>query len=417
MKKKLFFIASMIVCLKVGAQVSTFKTIDSLTSIGRYQKALVLLNELPETYIKNKKIASVYESIDNYKRATGFYEKALSLKENDVLKLKLGKIHIRLNQFNKAIALLEEIVDKDSDNLLAKYLLGKLYLKTNQTKKAATFFKELKRADNTNANYPYYLGLVYQKLKKRNLKIDNFLEAYRKDNQHIKAIEKLAIAFRVLRDRDSSNLFVNKGLQVVPNHINLNKLKINDFFRKKKYKEAIRLLKKIDSIKPNEHYTHKMLGKSYYELEELDSAKMYFSKALKLDRSDFKSYILLGSIYFEEKDLQNASINYLMATIVGKEPRDQAHLGMANVFFEQKKPKRVIEQYKKAIAENRNNYKALYLLANFSDNYYEDKKVAYKYYQRYIDRFERKDSLFTVNAERRIKEIKKEHFLKGEILE
>ncbi|CAL2102716.1 Tetratricopeptide repeat protein [Tenacibaculum sp. 190130A14a] len=417
MKKKLFYVVCIIIGLKVEAQVSTFKTIDSLTTIGRYQQALELLTSLPEDYIKNKKIAQVYETLDNYKTASKFYEKALSQQENYIIKLKLGKAYVKLGQTTKAISLFEDIIEKDPENLLARYQLGKLYLKRKQKLKAKDVFETLVKADKFNANYSYYLGVAYEKLKKNNKRIDSYLDAYKKDNEHIKAIEKLAIAYRMLRDKDSSSLFVEKGLQVAPYHINLNRLKINESFRSENYKEAIRLLKRIDSVKPNEHYTHKMLAKSYYELEQSDSAKIHFARAVKIDRSDFKSYIFLGSISFEAKDYQGAMINYLMATIVGKEPRDEAHLGMANVFFEQKKPKRVIEQYKKAIAENRNNYKALYLLANFSDNYYKDKKVAYKHYQRYVDRFESKDSVFTVNAERRIKEIKKEYFLKGEILE
>ena len=417
MKKKLYYIICMVICLKVEAQVSTFKTVDSLTNIGRYQKALQALRELPEDFITNKKTAHIYEAIDNHKLASTYYMKSLSIKEDYTVKVKLGKTYVKLGQIGKAITVFEEIIKNDSENLLVKYELGKLYLKTNRVRKAADVFKELIKADNSNANYSYYLGLVYDKQKENNKRIDAYLDAYKKDDEHIKAIEKLAIAYRALRDKDSSNLFVEKGLQIAPYNSNLNRLKINEFYRSEKYNEAIGLLKKIDSIEPNEHYTHKMLGKCYLKINDNINAKKHFSKALTLDGEDYSSHIFLGNIYFEEKELSKSIMNYFMATMVGKEPRDEAHLGIANVFFEQKKPIRVIEHYKKAIAENGANYKALYLLANFSDNYYKDKKIAYTHYKKYIDKFEYKDAVYTQTAKERIKDIKKEFFLQGEILE
>ena len=100
-------------------------------------------------------------------------------------------------------------------------------------------------------------------------------------------------------------------------------------------------------------------------------------------------------------------IYYAKGTFVGKKPRDEAHLGLANVYYEMKLPKQVIAEYKKAVAENYKNHKALYLLANFSDNYYKDKKIAYNHYKKYIARFESKDSILTATVKKRQKEIKK----------
>ncbi|WP_133537881.1 tetratricopeptide repeat protein [Tenacibaculum caenipelagi] len=258
MKKKFLSIALVLEFLKVGAQVSTFKTIDSMVTIGRYQTALSVLQELPATFESTTKMAAIYASIDNHKLASKYYEKALQLQDDYSVKVKLGKSYQKEKKRKKAIKIYEEIALKDIDNLLIQYQLGKLYLQTLQPTKAEKVFKGLIQKDKNNANYHYQLGITYAMLKKRNLKIDSFLEAYENDDEHLPSIHQLALAYTVLRDKDSANIFINRGLIVNPNHVDLNKLQINNLYRKEKYSEAIQLLQKIDSIEPNEHYTQKM---------------------------------------------------------------------------------------------------------------------------------------------------------------
>ncbi|MDO6745122.1 tetratricopeptide repeat protein [Tenacibaculum soleae] len=417
MKNKILSIVLIISFLKVGAQTLAFKSIDSLVHIGRYQKALIQLKKLPENYQSNKKIASIYSSIDNYKQASKYYEKALLLKDEYSTKVALGKSYQMEKKLQKAIAIFEEITADDSDNLLIKYRLGKLYLQTKQPKKAKNVFAFLLQKDKTNASYHYQIGIAYAMLKKRDLKINSFLDTYKNDNEHIKAIHQLAVAYTFLRDKDSANLFIDKGLKVNTNHIALNRLKINKLYRGKQYLDAITLLEKIDSIEPNEHYTKKMLGRSFFKLKDYKKARDNFKKALKIDRADFKSFTYLGDIDFAKKDYKSARFNYWFATFVSKEARDTEYYQLARVYKELGEPKKEMNAYRDAYDENYKNHRALFQLANTSEYFYKDKRIAYKHYKNYMNRFETKDSLLTSQVKTRLKEIKKFYFLKGEVLE
>lgn len=414
--KKLLIIVLLCSIVKAEAQTSAFADIDSLLQIGRYKVALFQLEKLPSTFVSNNKIASVYEAIDNHTKASFYYQKALAIKDDYRTKIKLAKSYKRQQKLTKSVAVFEEIVKLDAENLLIAYELGKLYLQIRQPKKAIPIFKELIAQDSLNANYSYQLGLAYAQLKKRNLKINNFLNAFRKDSLHIKSIAKLAVDFTILRDRDSAMLFVDKGLKIHNKHKNLNKLKINDLYRSKRYTKAIDLLEHLDTVYPNEHYTKKMLGKAYYNIANFKKAEENFKKSIKLDREDFKAYTFLGHIYFKQKDFKRARIQYYLASFIGKKKRDEEYLGLANVFYETKKSKKVIENYEKAVKENSSNYTALYLLATFSEDYYKDKKIAYKLYKRYLNRFEDKDATKTKYVSERVEAIKKAYFLKGEEL-
>ncbi|MBA6155901.1 tetratricopeptide repeat protein [Tenacibaculum sp. S7007] len=417
MKKRILIIVLVIGFIKAEAQTSAFKSIDSLLTIGRYKKALVKLKKLPSTFKTNIKTAKIYTSIDDNKKAAKYFEQALGLKDDYVTKVSLGKTYQKEKKLQKAISIFEEIIEKDADNLLINYQLGKLYLQTKQPLKAKKVFEFLIVKDKTNANYHYQLGLVFSMSKKRNPKIDSFLDAYKYDDEHIKAIHQLAVSYTLLRDRDSANLFINKGLKVNQNHVALNKLKINDLYRRKEYLPAISLLEKIDTLASNEHYTQKMLGRILYKLKDYGEAKKYFKKALRIDRDDFKSYTYLGDIAFDQKDYKEAMYNYMSAAFTGKEPRDTEYYQLARTYKALGKPKEEMSFYKKAYNENGRNFRALYQQATTTENFYKDKRIAYKLYKNYIDRFEQKDSLLTDQVKSRLKEIKKYYFMKGEVLE
>ncbi|WP_072555486.1 tetratricopeptide repeat protein [Tenacibaculum todarodis] len=417
MKKKILVLFVLIFLTKVEAQTSAFATIDSLLQKGRYKIALQQLENMPESFVSNYKTASIFEAIDNNKEAVLYYEKALSFKDDYATKVKLGKAYQKLKKYKKAISVFEEITKNDSENLLVNYRIGRLYLLTNQPKKAKNIFQELIKKDAENANYSYQLGLAYAMLKKRNLKINSFLETYKKDDEHIKAIHQLATSFILLRDRDSANIFIERGLVVDANHIPLNKLKANKLYRDKRYLDGIRILEKLDSLKPNEKFTQKMLGRSWYKLKNFEEAKKYFNKAKKIDQSDYKSYTYLGQIALEEKDFKTAFFQFSMATFTGKDRRDEEYYGLGQVNLETKKIKEAIAMFKRAYQENRANYKALYQMATLSQEYYKDKKIAYKHFNNYVDKFEEKDSLLTNHAKEQLTIIKKYYFQKGEILD
>jgi tetratricopeptide (TPR) repeat protein len=415
MKKKILIVL-LFVIIKVEAQTSTFSAIDSLFAKGRYKLALQELDKKQPSFLSNYKKAVIYESIDNYKKSVQFLENAVAFKEDENAKLKLAKNYRRLKQTQKAILIYEEILAKDSLNLVLQYQVGKLYLITRKPEKAETIFKYLISKDDTNANYSYHLGLAYALKGQRDPMINSFIDTYVKDTLHLKAVVQLAKSFKKLNDKDSTQLFIDKGLTLSKNHIDLNKLKINQLFTDKKYQETIPLLLNLDTIDKKDTYSTTMLGRSYYNIDSLEKAKKYFTKLAFLDDKDFESNTYLGHIAMKEKDYNVARLNYMMATFKGKEKRDEAYYGMATMYYETKKPKKAMNAFEEAYKENRSNYRALYQLAKLSDDYYKEKKIAYRHYNAYIERFYDSDKDIAAFVRSRIKEIKKDYFLRGESL-
>ena len=125
----------------------------------------------------------------------------------------------------------------------------------------------------------------------------------------------------------------------------------------------------------------------------------------------------MWSLYFEQENYEPAEM-FLKQSIIKARPEiDKQYLLLGLISKEENKLKNAINYFNEAIKNNWNNYKALFQLALTSDTYYKDKKIAYRHYQRFIERFESKDKEMTVYAVSRIKQIKKQFFIEGEIVD
>lgn len=154
--------------------------------------------------------------------------------------------------------------------------------------------------------------------------------------------------FLKLKDRDATYLLVNKGLELELNHTSLNRIRVNQFYTEKQYKETIPVLLKLDSIKKMGLYTNTMLVKAYYNLEDFENAKLRFQKVVKIDTEAYKNFTYLGHIAMKQKKYSSAMFNYYRATATGKVKRDAEYYGLENAYYEMKILKMVLKLYKKA---------------------------------------------------------------------
>jgi tetratricopeptide (TPR) repeat protein len=416
--KKVYILLLVCVSIKVGAQTSTFSHTDSLLEKGRYRLALVNLIAIDTLQdVSNYKIGNIYASLDDHENSIKYFKKSLEINDSFKVNMLLARSFYRIKKYKNAIRIYELILKNDTDNLIISYRLGKLYFSVNNLKKASAVFGMLSQKDPNNPNYHYQLGLISVRKKDGNGMLTHFLKAYKSDHTHLKSVYQLAKTFSLLRKRDSSRLFTDKGLLLDSLHKNLNKLKINELFRNKKYHAAITRLHMLDSITPNELYTKKMLGRSYFNIDSLTRAEENFKKAKILDKEDFKILTYLGHIYKAKKEYKKAFYHYLIATSVGKRERSEEYYSLGMLHLELKEPRMAIAMFKASVKESGRKNKVLYQLALTSDSYYKDKKIAFEHYEDYINRFETKDKDITDFVKNRMKEIKTELFMKAEKVE
>lgn len=399
------------------SQTDILKKADSLLLKGNYQNALKLLenNTSESSYIE--KSADIYQSIGDFNKSILLYKKALAIDSTEQLKTKLAKTYSIAGNRKMAIKLYEEVFQKDSLNLLIANTLGKLYLKSLKPKKAGELFVYLQFKDSLNPNYPYQIAQTL-KLRKKILRMgQSYLDAYNLDTLHTNSIYELAKFFKVLKDRDSSQLFIDKGLRIDSLDINFLQLKANHLYFKKQYKKALVYLNTLENLNYKSINTYEMFGMSYLNLKKLDSAEIYFKKALKIDYKNAKILYRIGTLQYKRKNFKEAKFNLMMAVRYSKPDLDKHYYLLGTIYKEENNLKRAIYYFEEALKNNYKNSQALFDIAMTSEVYYKDLKIALRHYEKYIERFEDKDKKMTDFARNRIKEIRKKYFIDGEIVE
>lgn len=420
--KKIFIVIGLIfTILKTEAQSSVFVVVDSLLVKGDYQKALTLLeNTVPKTFLIFEKSAGIYQSIGSDTKALACLNKALEFGTNESIKVKLAQLFVSTGFTSKAVETYESLIEKDTSNLLVANSLGRLYLSLNQAEKAEKIYRYLMKKDTVNPNYPYQLAESLEKQNKQNKHSEmgqRYLDAYNLDTLHIKSIFELAQFFKSLKFKDSTSLFIDKGLKIDPNNLNFNQLKANELYFLKDFNGALTYLKKLDSLNFVSVQIYEMFGMCYYNLQDFELAEKYFKNAVILDPDDSQILYRLASLYYDKKDNKMATV-YLHRSILSVKPdMDKQYYLLGIISKEEDNLLAAIDNFEKSRKNNYKNYKALFELAVTSDAYYKDKKIALKHYKSYAEKFKSNDNTMTAYVEGRIKEIKKQFFIEGEIVD
>ena len=402
---------------KAEAQTSVLNSVDSILASGDYRKALHLLEKIedPSSEVLEKS-AYIYQNTGNYTKAIEYFTKAYTKKPSNKIKEEIGNSHEFLGNYDKAIGLYEEVLKANPDNLLLKYRMAKLLMGERQVERSIELLNELSKKDTLNPNYHYQLGVAYEKLGSEGIikSGNSFLKAYKIDSTHLKSIYNLAKFFEQLRFKDSTMLFIDRGLKINPNSINFNQLKAKHSFFNEELDTALVYLKKLEDLNYKTKFTYKLYGLVYLKQEEYKKAEDVLKKAQKIDFQDPDTAFNLGLAYEGMKNYKFAEMSFMLSIMNQKPELDKNYLKLGMIQLVLNEQKRAITSFEKGLENNSRNHELLFQLALTSDNYYKDKKIALKHYEDYIRWFEGKDKKTTEFVSQRIKNIKKELFMDGE---
>jgi len=356
--KKIFLLLISILSIKAGAQTSALAVADSLFQLGNYSKAI------------------------------SFYEKDV---DKSIYTLtKIAQSYVGLGANRKAIPYYENIVLKDSTQLITQYELGKLYYKIKASEKAFNCFKTLIDADNQSPNFHYQLGLVQLQAKDKNY-IESFKKTVAIDPSHLKGIKQLCKYYLKKGSWISFEKYNAIGLQNYPEDEVLINYKAQACFKQKQYKKAIIYFTKLYETDPENKFVLYRLGLSNHMLLKYYKAIEFYKKAIEKDSTNGDYHTQIGLAYMGIESYEKSRLHLLQALVFNDVKVDSEYYNLGIWHKEQKQYAKAITMFQKAFKENRYSYKAKFEHAICADNYYKNNDSKLKLYQEYKLYFEDKN--------------------------
>ena len=230
-------------------------------------------------HLKNKEYKKAISKAENYYNQkkwdktikAGYIANTYNpyIKEEKMV-LYLGNSYMNLQQYDDAIQIFKEFIERNPNNTTILLNLGNAYVKINDYKNALINYKKI-----------LYLKPKYVKA------LQNTARAYMKKNDFKEAKELLLKVIEI--DNKNSSAFADMGFVEIKN---------------KNFNEAVKFLLKSIEIDDKNAYPHNLLSYIFYNFGKIENA-LYFSQKATTLEPDNKEYAnnlkIIYNTYLKEK--------------------------------------------------------------------------------------------------------------------
>lgn len=294
--------------------------------IGNYDQAIILFKKAleidPQSAAARYEIGRIYAENQNYPAALSYAQDAYQLEGDNVWYAQfLGQLYSETGNLNKSIEIYKEIVKKHPNDYDYYFNLGSLLSAQGQYDDALKLYDELeskagaseeltlqrqmiyidkgdyesalKEIDSLIAENPEEVRLygmkaeIYQKLgepekaktlyeemldmePENGLVLLSLHDIAQKEDDKAKAQEYLEKAF------SSTDLSIDVKVNILINYLSAPDFKENS-------DTTLELMRRMEKANPDEAKTYAVEGDIYYNLDQIDSARVKFRHAVKLD--------------------------------------------------------------------------------------------------------------------------------------
>src|SRR5258708_1039542 len=223
------------------------------------------------------------------------------------------------NRTDSAIVLVDYAISIDPFSSLYRFSRGEYYYALQNNKEAIVSYDKAVQL-NTNYNTAFYKrGLAYYNLKDYHHAIDNFTSVLNLNNQDLMAQKGKADAYFYLDDYNNAAGSYEACLKTnAPQKNGLSPLVLAEIYNSlgKSYFEMADLEKALADFKNAIRYNKDLAeayfnrGHTYYKTGQLSGAIEDLSKSLTFGEQHAQWHYVAGKAYQDKKDYPNASANY-----------------------------------------------------------------------------------------------------------
>ncbi len=295
---------------------------------------------LVHVYLLQEKDTLALEELDRLKMVSDHPER---------VDLAIAKLYARREQYDKAIAILQEIADRESSSEV-RYLLAILYFQDEQYDRALHQLQLIGPESGDYEDAVFLQVRIYRDLEQPEKAIELLEKAIADEKgRSVDMYVLLAALYQATKRNDLGRKTFARGLEIYPNDDNL--LYEYGLFldHSNAREEAIQVMEKVIRIQPHHAAALNYVGYTWADRKiHLDKALEYIQRAVALKPDN--GYILdsLGWVYFRLGRLEEARKTLEKSlTLAPDDPAILDHLG--DVYLELGRSREALEAYRKAV--------------------------------------------------------------------
>jgi tetratricopeptide (TPR) repeat protein len=278
----------------------------------RYREALaeleVILGQDPDDLDAQLRIGLVYGELKEYAKAVEQLNKILAVRPAELrVRDYLGLMYEELKDYDNALLTYEQNLKLQPAYVDSYMHMGFLYYRLKRYPEAATQFAEATKLNPKLPDAHLLLGLTYLQMEQYTVAVRAFEDGIRYNPTNADLYFNLGTAYDKLNRFDDVVKTMETTLQLDPQHADaLNYLGYSYAERGIKVEEALGLIQRAVSLKPNNGYYVDSLGWAYFKLNRVDEALAEMKRAVALVRDDPVIFEHLGEVYLKHNLVQEA---------------------------------------------------------------------------------------------------------------
>jgi tetratricopeptide (TPR) repeat protein len=287
-------------------------------AVGALEKGVAIDNTNKQALFQ---IGNAHEELRDFAKAADAYERFLKLNPENAWMgyLRLGSCRIELQQFDQAVAALQEAQKAQPRDLKVNYSLAMAHRKAGQLDQAEAVYKSLAEINPADAS-TYYSDII--KMYDEAGRNENAIEAAKKvielNPKSEMAVYNLAIMFQKLKRYEEAIAAFQQALAIKPDYdvayYNIGSCYLN----LKKYQESVAAFRNYVALVPDNADAWLQIGVCYMQIKDFESALDPLKKCVEL-RPDYGVGLFnLAVVYLNLKD--NFSARDVYRTLVNIDP-------------------------------------------------------------------------------------------------
>jgi len=234
--------------------------------------------------IKDKEMAIIH--LKQVRPDSRFYQSAV---------IRIALLYKEQGKIGIAINFLENVIKNIPDKPEPMLYLSLFYEENEEFYKAEKVLKKAIKIDPKNIELHFRLGVVYDKLDKKKAAIESMKTVISLDPHNATALNYIGYIYAELGiNLDEAERFIKEALKYSPDDGYITDSLGWVYYRKGRYKDALKILKKAVDLVPDDPVILEHLGDVYLKINDKKKALMFYERSLlkrEKDKADIKKKI------------------------------------------------------------------------------------------------------------------------------